>query len=280
MGTVAVTRSGIRGDVPDAVRPWAEQLRALADATGLRSQAQLAAALHVGTATMSRYLSAERLPDRSTVDKLVELARDQHGSVDETALFGAYEAAEKYFADRRSRGRDTASANTPTEDVPRVQRTRVPILVRFGIAAVVAAAAVGVAIVSASPADEPQNPQPQASTTCSGKSCAGKNHNVQGCDEDARSLAGRDNAPTIIEVMYSNTCQAAWAKAKGAPPGSVIKITDDNGHGHRAQAKAAADNAAPKPTRMVSAPVGTRLTACVITETQRICTETIEVGAS
>ncbi|MGH3880129.1 MAG: DUF2690 domain-containing protein [Actinophytocola sp.] len=274
-----MARSDIPADVPEAVRPWAEQLRALADATGLRSQAQLAGALHVGRATMSRYLSAERLPDRSTVDKLVELARQHGGSVDEPALFRAYETAERDFADRRRRGRETASANAETDVVPQVKRTRASTLVKFGIVAVVAAAAVGVAVVvNASRADEPLTPQAQASTTCIGKSCADRIHKAQGCDDDARPLAGRDNATTIIEVMYSNNCQAAWAKAKGAPPGSVIKITDGNGLNQRAQAPA--DKSGPRPTRMLSAPVGTRLTACIITGSQRICTETIEVGAS
>jgi len=271
-----VTRSGVRVDVPDAVRPWVEQLRALADATGLRSQARLAAALHVGTATMSRYLSAERLPDRSTVDKLVELARQGGGSVDEPALFHAYETAERDFADRRRRGRETSAQ---TDVVPPVNRNRASILVKFGIAAVVAAAAVSVAVVvNTSRADEPQTPQAKANTTCTGASCASRNHNAQGCNNDARSLVGHDNATAIIEVMYSDACQAAWAKAKGAPPGSVIKITDANGPVQRAQAKAG--ETGPKPTVMLSAPAGTRLTACIITKGQQICTKTIEVGAS
>jgi hypothetical protein len=43
---------------------------------------------------------------------------------------------------------------------------------------------------------------------------------------------------------------------------------------HRAVAK----KAAPKPTRMLFAPVGTRLTACIFTGAQRFCTKTIEVA--
>lgn len=117
-------------------------------------------------------------------------------------------------------------------------------------------------------------------TTCIGTSCAGKKYNAQGCDYDTRPLAGRDNATTIIEVMYSDTCQAAWAKAKGAPPRSVIKITDPNGPLQLAGVKAATGKSGPRPTPMLFAPVGTRLTACIITDSQQICTETIEVGAS
>jgi hypothetical protein len=272
--TAAVKESGIPTDVPEEIRPWAEQLHALATATGLPSQARLATALHLGKATLSRYLSAERLPDRSTVDKLVELAQDNGHAVDEPALFRAYRAADEAFAERRRRGRDNAQVDPPV--ARRADRRR--LLVRSGVAAVVVAAA-GVGVVAFSggfDAPDPRDPVSRADVTCVGSSCAGKNHQGQGCSADAQSL-GSEGDGAIVEVMYSRSCQAVWGKAKGLPPGAIVKITGPDGPAHRALEKAESGEDKPKPTLMLPAPAGTRFKACIVIGNEDTCTGLVEI---
>lgn len=276
METAAVKWSGVPAEVPEEIRPWAEQLHALATATGLPSQARLAAALPVGKATLSRYLSAERLPDRSTVDKLVELARQNGRTVDEPALFRAYQAAHDAFAERRRRARDQddSSANPARRAGPR------RMLARSGIAAaIVAAVGVGIAAFSgAFGATDPQDPAPQSGVACVGKSCAGKNHQGQGCSADAQVL-GSEGSTTVVEVMYSRACQAAWGRAKGLPPDAVVRIAEITGTGgQRAVGKAGPGADKPKPTRMLAAPAGTRFKACIVIGTDQTCTNTVPIS--
>jgi hypothetical protein len=65
-------------------------------------------------------------------------------------------------------------------------------------------------------------------------------------------------------------------KARGAPPGAIIKITDSDKHEQRARGKATSGNTT-KPTHMLPAPVGARLTACIMTDKDTLCTEPVLV---
>jgi transcriptional regulator with XRE-family HTH domain len=276
-----VTGFGNPENAPEEIRPWVEQLHTLAAASGLPSQARLAAALHVGKATLSRYLTGERMPSRSTVAKLAELARQNGEAVDEPALFRAYESAESILARRRRAGRASAEVDVPEEGASPTSRRRVPTFVRSAIAALIAAA-VGFGIAAYSGAFRANDPQsPGSSTKCDGTSCKGKNHQDQGCSADAQALDSNDEAGVVIEVMYSPACQAAWGKGKGVPADAVVKITSDSSTPQRARGKPEPNENTTKPTRMLPAPVGTLLRACITTtDAQKICTEQVEVPSA
>jgi len=95
-------------------------------------------------------------------------------------------------------------------------------------------------------------------------------------DDDARILrGGRADGTTVVEVLYSSACQAAWGKAKGAPDGALVKIVDANGSEQHARAKSGTAKAAPKPTPMLPAQAGTRLQACI--NTDQLCTDWVEI---
>jgi hypothetical protein len=266
----------------------------------------LAAKLNVEPPTLNRYLKPDRLPSRATVTRLVGLVRENGGTVDETTVWHAYAAAEKVWPEwRRQNGHpspplstseatDTETSdsypaelqaereddvNQPAGVVYRADRgRRRPVLIAGIAAFIIGAAGVGIAaLLGAFHTDDPQLPKPSSKAHCFAASCEGKNHNDEGCNEDALTLpGGKDNQTAIVEVMYSPTCGAAWGKAKGAPGGAVIKIVDTKGSEQRALVRSAAGESGPKPTPMLSAPAGARLRACINTDP---CTDLIEIPA-
>ncbi|WP_149828268.1 DUF2690 domain-containing protein [Streptomyces tailanensis] len=83
-------------------------------------------------------------------------------------------------------------------------------------------------------ADKPTSPQTTAVTNpnlpdgvkCSGKDCDGKDPETMGC---IGSLVTTTDAkfvgPTRVEVRYSKTCGAAWARITQAAPGDEVQVT-------------------------------------------------------
>lgn len=285
----------------DPIQAWVRQINELAAESNM-SQRQLAKTLRWSPATINRYVKGERIPDQSTVTNLVALINEHGGSVDATAVLDTLAAAEEAFKNERrlhpngeplppaptERHTDDSDhqETTPRENevgpVRRRRRRRTKILVAVGVAA----SATAVAVVAmnapsgASQSDEPRAPAVESSASCVAEACTGKNHNEQGCRHDARPLpGGRDDRTTIIDVMYSPVCQAAWAKTKGAPHGAVIKVADTNGLEQRARAKSVAVEATPKPTPMIPAPAGARIKACIVTVTEELCTDVVEILA-
>jgi hypothetical protein len=73
-------------------------------------------------------------------------------------------------------------------------------------------------VVAASPAS--------AATSCYGDSCNGVNPASSVCQNDAVTV---DTGFTEVELRYSRTCRAAWARKVQGPTGSTIKITNTAG---------------------------------------------------
>jgi hypothetical protein len=262
----------------------------------------------MGKATLSRYVTIERIPERPTVTRLVDLIRKNGGTLDEAVIFRAHTAAEAAWPDwLRQRGNGHRSPLTPgsadlaaetgdsrAKEPPaapddqagepaavehKAVRSRRKLILMAGVATlVIGTVGVGVAaLLGAFHADDPQVPTPPSTAKCHFLSCEGRDHNEQGCD-DARTLpGGRADGTMVVEVLYSSACQAAWGKAKGAPDGALVKIVNANGSEQHAKAKSSPGKAAPKPTPMLPARAGTLLQACI--NTDKLCTDWVEIPA-
>ncbi|MEU1472103.1 DUF2690 domain-containing protein [Streptomyces sp. NPDC005761] len=65
-----------------------------------------------------------------------------------------------------------------------------------------------------------------AGVECSGATCAGQDPEEMGCGgEHVRTLSSATVGTSAIEVRYSRTCGAAWARITKAAPGDVVEIT-------------------------------------------------------
>ncbi|MEV8318730.1 XRE family transcriptional regulator [Streptomyces sp. NPDC059900] len=83
---------------------------------------------------------------------------------------------------------------------------------------------------SAKPSASPSTSDKElpAGVECSGKSCTGKDPETMGCGGE---LAGTTTRATVgkalVEVRYSKTCGAAWARITQAAPGDKVTITGE-----------------------------------------------------
>ncbi|MFD8690910.1 DUF2690 domain-containing protein [Streptomyces sp. NPDC059651] len=65
-----------------------------------------------------------------------------------------------------------------------------------------------------------------AGVECSGSACAGQDPEEMGCGgEHVRTLSSATVGTSFIEVRYSETCGAAWARITKAAPGDTVEIT-------------------------------------------------------
>ncbi|MGP3754519.1 XRE family transcriptional regulator [Streptomyces sp. IBSNAI001] len=82
---------------------------------------------------------------------------------------------------------------------------------------------------AATPSAEPTAPAPQlpAGVECSGADCTGQDPEAMGCGgEFAGTVARATVGGGLVEVRYSETCGAAWARITQASPGDTVKIMD------------------------------------------------------
>ncbi|MGW0530738.1 XRE family transcriptional regulator [Streptomyces sp. NPDC003032] len=69
-----------------------------------------------------------------------------------------------------------------------------------------------------------------AGVECSGADCAGKDPENMGCGGELATTTSRATVgKTLIEVRYSKTCGAAWARITQATPGDKVTITGSGG---------------------------------------------------
>lgn len=70
------------------------------------------------------------------------------------------------------------------------------------------------------------NPDLPAGVKCSGKDCDGKDPETMGCIGNlVRTADEATIGTTRVEVRYSKTCQAAWARITGAAQGDEVQVT-------------------------------------------------------
>lgn len=67
-----------------------------------------------------------------------------------------------------------------------------------------------------------------AGVECSGKDCTGKDPETMGCGGELAATTTRATVgKALVEVRYSKTCGAAWARITQAAPGDKVTITGD-----------------------------------------------------
>ncbi|MFI6864958.1 DUF2690 domain-containing protein [Streptomyces sp. NPDC050421] len=82
------------------------------------------------------------------------------------------------------------------------------------------------AAATPSPTPTAAAPVLPAGVECSGSTCAGGDPEEMGCGgEHVRTLSSATVGTSVIEVRYSETCTAAWARITKAAPGDVVEIT-------------------------------------------------------
>ncbi|MGV9879402.1 XRE family transcriptional regulator [Streptomyces sp. NPDC003006] len=75
-----------------------------------------------------------------------------------------------------------------------------------------------------------------AGVECRGADCAGKDPENMGCGGELATTTSRATVGnTLIEVRYSKTCGAAWARITQATPGDKVTITGSGGGGSAKQ---------------------------------------------
>lgn len=65
--------------------------------------------------------------------------------------------------------------------------------------------------------------------TCPGEACEGKNPGRQGCDEDARTFKPATGNPAVLQLRYSEECQAVWAKIEHGGKGDLVTVEVSGG---------------------------------------------------
>ncbi|MFB7371559.1 helix-turn-helix domain-containing protein [Streptomyces sp. NPDC056222] len=111
---------------------------------------------------------------------------------------------------------------------------------------------------TATPSAPPSTTLP-AGVKCAGAGCAGQDPEAMGCGGTFATTVSRARVGTAgqVEVRYSRTCGAAWARITGAGPGDTVRITAA-GTSQNAVVDADADAYTP----MVAVAKGTDATAC------------------
>ncbi|MFD9031195.1 helix-turn-helix domain-containing protein [Streptomyces sp. NPDC059567] len=111
---------------------------------------------------------------------------------------------------------------------------------------------------TATPSAPPSTTLP-AGVKCAGAGCAGQDPEAMGCGGAFAATVARARVGTAgqVEVRYSRTCGAAWARITGAGPGDTVRVTAA-GTSQNAVVDADADAYTP----MVAVAKGTDATAC------------------
>ncbi|MFD0444854.1 DUF2690 domain-containing protein [Streptomyces indonesiensis] len=98
---------------------------------------------------------------------------------------------------------------------------------------------------------------------CAGQDCTGQDPQAMGCGAAATTAADVTVGTAYVEVRYSETCKAAWARVARAAPGDVIQVKAPGANGGAARSQSArvgADGDAY--TKMIPVDSAARATAC------------------
>ncbi|MET7629652.1 DUF2690 domain-containing protein [Streptomyces sp. NPDC005078] len=122
------------------------------------------------------------------------------------------------------------------------------------------------------------SPSPRAAelpdgVRCSGADCTGKDPEDMGCGgRFARTAASVTVGGSLVEVRYSETCAAAWARVTRATPGDTVRITAGGAAGQHGAVDAGTDTDAYTP--MVAVKKAADARACVtLASGTKGCTE-------
>ncbi|MEV5278745.1 DUF2690 domain-containing protein [Streptomyces sp. NPDC052811] len=96
----------------------------------------------------------------------------------------------------------------------------------------------------AKPSPSPSSSAPvlPAGVKCAGASCTGQDPEAMGCtDKLVTTVAGAKVGVSVVEVRYSKTCGAAWARLKQVTPGDRLQISAGSATGEPVVADAYRD---------------------------------------
>ncbi|CAL9576007.1 DUF2690 domain-containing protein [Streptomyces sp. enrichment culture] len=94
-----------------------------------------------------------------------------------------------------------------------------------------------------------------------GDACEGKNPQNQGCGEDARTFKPDVDNPALLQIRYSEDCEAVWAKIERGSPGDQVTVGVTGGSTRTAEIEYDNDQF----THMVSVPDDEfQVTACAV----------------
>ncbi|WP_369261432.1 DUF2690 domain-containing protein [Streptomyces sp. R35] len=115
------------------------------------------------------------------------------------------------------------------------------------------------------------NPDLPAGVKCSGADCTGKDPENMGCGgELAKTTTSVTVGTTLVEVRYSKTCGAAWARITQAAPGDRVEVSS----GTAAKQTGAVDTDTDAYTPMVAVKDAGDATACATLKSgQKGCTK-------
>jgi len=116
------------------------------------------------------------------------------------------------------------------------------------------------------------DPDPPVGVECSGDTCTGQDPENMGCGGELAQTANSVTVgTTLVEVRYSKTCQAAWARITQAAPGDQVDVTASGG----AKQTGAVDTDTDAYTPMVAVKDAGDATACVTLATtgEKGCTQ-------
>ncbi|MFF3058082.1 XRE family transcriptional regulator [Streptomyces sp. NPDC057909] len=125
---------------------------------------------------------------------------------------------------------------------------------------------------SASPS--PSAPELPDGVRCSGADCTGKDPQDMGCGgRFARTAASVTVGGSLVEVRYSETCAAAWARITRATPGDTVRITAGADAGQRGAVDAGTDTDAYTPMVAVKKAADARACATLASGTKGCTTD-------
>ncbi|MFD7751467.1 DUF2690 domain-containing protein [Streptomyces sp. NPDC059757] len=122
------------------------------------------------------------------------------------------------------------------------------------------------------------SPSPRAAelpdgVRCSGVGCTGKDPEDMGCGgRFARTAASVTVGGSLVEVRYSETCAAAWARVTRATPGDTVRITAGGAAGQHGAVDAGTDTDAYTPMVAVDKAADARACATLASGTKG-CTD-------
>ncbi|MET4927042.1 XRE family transcriptional regulator [Streptomyces sp. PSRA5] len=117
--------------------------------------------------------------------------------------------------------------------------------------------------VAKPPSAKPTTSAPElpAGVKCAGDDCIGEDPELMGCGGEFAETATTATVGTaVVEVRYSKTCGAAWARITQAAPGDTVDIAADQGEGKPQTGTVNADKDAYTP--MVAVATAAEAKAC------------------
>ncbi|MEV6029157.1 DUF2690 domain-containing protein [Streptomyces sp. NPDC052036] len=112
------------------------------------------------------------------------------------------------------------------------------------------------------PTSASASPDLPAGIRCGGADCTGKDPEKMGCGgTEARSTTTVTVGTTLVEVRYSRTCGAAWARITRAAPGDRVEVSAGGAPRQTGSVAGAADTDAYTPMVSVKDPAAAK--ACV-----------------